>query len=192
MTEVQTTETKRDRVRRLLLTPLAENGFHFKRGSDPEAGRKMLDRLADDLAYLSDQQLATLCDCMRIKGEGTARNFWPTYATFVAYAQHIRARPLSEMPRLAAWFGGKAGRDALEDDRLVAEFRFWTRHHSPPVKDFQRRNVMSEAAEIQDRIMRIRDKQRRGVPLDPTERHDLDAYERDEAEALSLVRGAAA
>ncbi|MBR9764130.1 MAG: hypothetical protein GYB53_11550 [Rhodobacteraceae bacterium] len=192
MSEGQTTETKRDRVRRLLLTQLAENGFHFKRGSDAEAGRKMLDRLADDLGYLSDQQLATLYDCMRTKGEGAARNLWPAYATFVTYAQSLAGRPLSEMPRLAAWFGGKAGRDALEGNRLVAEFRFWRKHHSPPVRDFQMRGVMSEAAAIQDRVMRIRDKQRREVPLDAAERHDLEAYERDEAEALSMVRGAAA
>ncbi|MGI3165519.1 hypothetical protein [Pseudooceanicola sp. 200-1SW] len=185
-------ETKRDRVRRLLLTPLADIGFHWKRGTDPAEGQNRLDRLADELAYLSDRDLGRLFECMRTKGQGAARNLWPAHATFIAFAQEAEGRPLAEMPGLASWFASRAGRDALEGDRLVAEFWFWQRYHCPPVRDHQRRLVETKAAEIRDRVMRIRDKLRREVQIDEVDRRYLARVERDEAAALALVKHEAA
>lgn len=191
MTE-ERSETKRDRVRRLLLTPLEEIGFRWKRGTDPDKAQNRLDRLADELAYLSDRDLVRLFECMRTKGQGATRNFWPDHATFIAFAQDAEGRPLSEMPGLASWFGSRAGRDALEGDRLVAEFRFWRKHHCPPVKDHHHRVVETEASEIRDRVMRIRDKLRREVEIDDVDRGYLARYERDEADAMTLVKQEAA
>lgn len=49
LAEAGAAETKRDRVRRLLLAPL---GFRFPRKIDEAEGRKRLDRIADDVAVV--------------------------------------------------------------------------------------------------------------------------------------------
>ncbi|QOL79666.1 hypothetical protein [Pseudooceanicola spongiae] len=47
MTEDLKTETKRDRVRRLLLTPMAELGFRFPKAVSAEDGQRKLDRIGE-------------------------------------------------------------------------------------------------------------------------------------------------
>ena len=79
-------ETKRDRVRRLVLTPLAEAGFRFPRGTSDDAGKRDLDRLADGLGYLPDDKLDALRVSLMTKGQGTARCFWPSYASVIGLA----------------------------------------------------------------------------------------------------------
>ncbi|NVK57312.1 MAG: hypothetical protein HWE26_17045 [Alteromonadaceae bacterium] len=186
MSEEQKTETKRDRVRRLLLTPLAEMGFRWKRGTTDEDGRKRLDRVADDLAYLTDQNLDRLFLALQDKGEGSARCFWPEHATFVAYAQLAQPRPLSEMPGIASWFGSEAGRRAEEEGKLVAELRFWTVKRRPPMNDAERRRIAERAAEMRDRVARLCDKLDRGWSILPADAEWLAAYRRDEAAAQAL------
>ena len=58
MTEEQTTtETNRDRVRRLFINPMIELGFRFPHRTPEDIVRKRLDRMADDLGYLTDENL---------------------------------------------------------------------------------------------------------------------------------------
>lgn len=187
-TSDQTTETKRDRVRRLLIQPLADIGFRHRRGVSDADGRAFLDQLADDLAYLTDLNLQRLEEAMRSKGEGSARSFWPPRAAFLALAQVAQPRPLVEMPALASWFASEAGRRALEHGRLVAELRFWRRKHRPPLNDVERRRIAEDARDGQARVDRIRERLARGVLVDQPERAYLDAYDADEHRALELVR----
>lgn len=183
-------ESKRDRVRRLLLTPLAELGFRWPKGTEGGEGQRRLDRIADDLGYLSDANLVRLCSALRSKGEGSARCFWPAHATFVAYAQLAQPRPIGELPGLASWFGSAAGRQAEAAGRLVAEFRFWRARHRPPMNDGERRLIATRAGEMRDRVMRLGDRAAHGYGLDDADAAWLEAYRRHEAQALEMVRAA--
>ncbi|MBT9386969.1 hypothetical protein KM176_24225 [Pseudooceanicola sp. CBS1P-1] len=180
-------ETKRDRVRRLLLAPLAEMGFRFPKGTAPEEGQKRLDRIADELGYLDEANLVRLRESLRDKGEGSARRFWPAHATFVAYAQLAQPRPLHELPGIASWFASVAGQEALAAGRLVAEYRFWLRHHRPPMNDVERRRLAEQSRDAADRLARLRDKQGRGWRLDAADLAWLDAHQRDDARARTLI-----
>ena len=174
MTQAQDHESKRDRVRRLLLDRLGSIGFRFPKGTDPAEAQKRLDRLADELAYMTDLNLERLFEAMRSKGEGKARDFWPSHAAFIALAQLAQPRPLQEMPGLASWFGSAAGRAALAEGRLVAEYRWWREKHRPPL------NAQAKAARVKERLGHA-------LPVDPADREWLFAFERDEAAARELV-----
>jgi hypothetical protein len=185
-------ETRRGRVRGALM----RLGFRFPKGTTDEDAKKRLNRICDDLAYLSDESLRRLVGALRTKGEGSAKCFWPERATFLAFAEAVQSRPLEEAEGVASWFASVAGREALEGDRLVAEFRFWQRLKRPPMSKGDKLTLAQEAAEIRsqrDRARFNRDAGRAPV-LDDAE--FLRWYEATEARALALVeagrRGAAA
>jgi len=181
------TESKRGRVRRLLLEPMQQAGFHFKRGM-PEASQvKALDRMADALGYLSDTGLVTLRSCLMTKGEGSARTFWPGFATVVGFADAFHPRPLEEVPELLRWFRSTAGRAALEGDRLVAEFMFWQKKKRPPLSDADHKRVNDRAAEWNRRREVILDRQARNVGNAPDDQAWLAWYDALHQRVSALV-----
>jgi hypothetical protein len=157
------TETKRDRVRRILLDPLRDNGFRFKRGVSEEEACSRLNAIADDLAYMSDDGLKALRVSMRFKGEGASRTFWPSRASFIGFAEAFERSPLEEAPALLRWFASVEGPKALAGGIHVAQYLFWTRNKRPPMSPADRKAVEDHAAQIADRAMRVRDKLDRGV-----------------------------
>ncbi|HBM60862.1 MAG TPA: hypothetical protein DD444_16945 [Citreicella sp.] len=164
MTEVQTTtETNRDRVRRLLIEPLARRGFRFAKGTPPEEQTKRLNDLADSMGYLSDESLRVLEQCMRAKGQGSSRCFWPDLASFEGYAEAREPRPLGELPGVLRWFRSAAGAEALLGNRLVAEYEFWTARKRPPVSDRERAAVARRAVDHASKAERVRDRINRGL-----------------------------
>lgn len=80
-------ETKRDRLRRLLIAPLADEGMRFKRGTPEDKQKHQLGRLVDDLAYMTDAGLMTLCDWMRSHADGAGRCFWPATVAVISTAE---------------------------------------------------------------------------------------------------------
>ena len=129
MTDV---ETKRGRVRRLLIAPLEERGFRFPKGMDPKAGRDTLDAICDDLAYMRDHALGALCESMRTKGEGASKCFWPSRATFIGYAEDYQSRPLEELPAMSSWFRSVAGPKARAAGTMVPTLLFIEEKKRPP------------------------------------------------------------
>ncbi|WP_370286912.1 hypothetical protein [Pseudooceanicola nanhaiensis] len=193
MTEEQTTiETKRDRVRRLLITPAQDRGMRFRKGTSDEDQRKHLDRLCDELAYLSDRTLDALREWVTTHGEGSERTFWPTHTSIVSTAEAYEPRPLEETPGVAGWFRSRAGEAALAENRLIAEFLWWERKKRPPLSAHERKLVADRAASIASERARTEDKLNRGVaPLQP-DLEQLEYWKSIEARALSLVRDGAA
>lgn len=189
MTEAQNTtrETNRDRVRRLFIEPMLELGFRFKNRTPEQDQRKRLDAMADDLGYLTDENLQRVFATLRSKGEGSSRCFWPTRATMIAYAQIAQPRPVEEIPGLASWFGSVAGREALAEGRLVAEYRFWIRSHRPPMHEVEKRRVAEAGRQDASRAELLREKAQR-MDLDQQDQGWLDAFERHHAAAIKLVR----
>lgn len=187
-------ESQRGRVRRLLLEPLQDLGFRFKKGTPDDKAARRLTSLCDDLSYLSDESLQRLKLAMRDKGEGSARCFWPERATFIAFAQMVQERRIEDMPGMVSWFASAAGAAAVAGDRLVAEYRWWNSKHRPPMNEREKWLIDQKAKEFRSREEGIRDRMRRNVPVDMDDQGWLRAYEADHALALSLVqkaRGAA-
>lgn len=174
--EAPVVESKRARVRRLLIDPLVDLGFRFKQGMPDDKATTFLSRVADDLAYMSDDGLVALCVCLRTKGEGSAKCFWPAFATVLGFAEMFEHRPLIELPALLRWFKSAAGQAAHSRDRLVAEYWFWTKYKRPPVRDADKRMVSDKAAGLARRVELALDRQRRGADLEPAEQSFLDAY----------------
>lgn len=155
-------ETNRGRVRRLLLDPL---GFRSPRGTAPEAERKFLDALADELGYMRDAELQVLAGMLRSKGGGSARNFWPDLASFRGFAELVAPRPLAQMPKLLSWFGSVEGPKAAAEGTLVETYAYLERNKVPPASDGARRMVREEAAKNAHRLRVIEDRRRAGAPV---------------------------
>ena len=160
------TETKRDRVRRLLIDPL---GFRFPKRTEPDEARKRLDRLADDLGYLSDASLRTLADMLRTKGQGSERNFWPDHATFIGFAEVVQPRPVEELPALLSWFGSVEGPRAISEGTLVETFDWISRRKIPPYSPPARAAVNEEAAKNARRLSIIAERRAAGLTVAPDE-----------------------
>ncbi|WP_323764582.1 hypothetical protein [Marinovum sp.] len=146
-------ETKRGRVRRLLIEPLASGyggmGFRFPKGTDEKKQRSYLDWLADWLGYLSDEELERLRACLSAHGDGAKRCFWPARATVVFFAQAARPRPIETWPECASWFASIEGAKAREEGTLVATMLFIERNIRPPYTPKDRREVAARTAELQ-------------------------------------------
>ena len=182
-------ESKRDRVRRLLITPMQEAGFRFKQGTDPKKGQARLNQIIDDVAYMSDDGLAALCQSMMTKGDGSNRTFWPSHATFVGFAEAFEKRPLEELPKLIGWFASQAGRDALQANRLVAEYLFWQKFKRPPFRPEDIRSVTARAKKLAHDRDVIRDRQNREVRIDDDELRFMRWYDKTLAHVTALVEG---
>lgn len=192
MTDATTTETesKRARVRRLLIEPLTEGGMRAPKGTPPEKAAAYLDRLCDELAYLSDDGLGAVRRWAEANGEGSARCFWPGFVRFAQVAQAFQPRPVEELPEVASWFASRAGVEALaEPGRLVAELRFIEAKRRPPVIDHERARVRQVAAELAAEVARARELRDCGRMFDDAM---LARFEADEARARAIVAEGAA
>jgi hypothetical protein len=183
----QAAETSRDRVRRLLIAPAQERGMRFRRGTDPDAARRMLDRLCDDLAYLGDDALRPLAEWLVTHGDGADRSFWPPVVAIISTAEAFQPRPLEEFPGLASWFMSRAGIEARDAGRLVAELLWWDRKKRPPLNEREKRMIAEKASEMGRRVELTEDKLAREVEPGQDAREFLAWYRALERRALDLV-----
>ena len=173
-------ESNRARVRRLLFDPL---GMRHKSGTDA-AGQKSLDAVADAIGHLTDLQLDAVRRLVAPFGQGSARNFYPDRATFIAWAHVVDPRPLFDDPRLAGWFASVEGPRMVAEGTLVESWEFFERHHRPPSLDLDRHRVWTRASENQSRALRIEERIARGLGVDPGDRFFVTRY-RFRQEALA-------
>tara|TARA_R110002049_G_scaffold23545_10_gene83662 strand:- start:47988 stop:48599 length:612 start_codon:yes stop_codon:yes gene_type:complete len=179
-------ETNRARVRRLFIDPLTRDGMRFEHVTKPEAKRRKLDQMADDLGYLSDESLRVLAACMRTKGEGAKKVFWPSRVSILGFAETRHHRPLQDVPGLQSWFVSAAGRTAASvPGRLVAEHGFWKKHKRPPMTDLEWKHIHQVAADYARRVELIDDRIARDVLVTDEE---LD-WHRRYRETEEMLRG---
>ena len=178
-------ETKRGRVRRLLIEPMRALGFRRPGKWRAAAWEQELVKIADDLAYLSNQNLDVLFGMLRSKGQGAARNEWPARATILGLAQVVQPRPVEEMPNLVSWFRSAAGPRAEAAGELVEEFRFFEARHRPPLNDGERRVISERAFENRRRLQIIAE---RSAPT-VEDRAWRAAYMQDEARVKAIMAG---
>ncbi|PIL20418.1 hypothetical protein P775_09775 [Puniceibacterium antarcticum] len=139
-------ETNRDRVRRLLISPLDDLGYQRPSGIKADLWVAELVKLCDDLAYLSDHDLATLFQMLRAKGQGKLRKEWLRRGPILSFAHVVCERPIEELPNLVSWFRSVEGPRARLQGVLVNEFEFFARHHRPPLNDGEHRRIRDAAA----------------------------------------------
>ncbi|WP_299734681.1 hypothetical protein [uncultured Roseobacter sp.] len=183
-------EGKRDRVRRILIDPLKADGMRFRKTVTEEKQRQSLDRLADDLSYMTDDGLHALRLWMRSHGDGAAKCFWPMTVSIISTAESFEPRPLEELPALRRWFASAAGRRALEGDRLVAEYEFWRKFKRPPITPRDQEAVARRAAEWASKAERVQDRIRRGLLPMHDDASWLHWYEETTERAKALVSSA--
>lgn len=158
----ETKESNRARVRRLLLGPL---GFRSPKGTPAEAEREMLDAVADELAYLTDDDLGVLARVMAPHGTGSAKCFWPDRASFTGFAHMVRARPLTEDPKLLRWWASIEGQRMVQAGTLVETYQYFERHRAPPVKSGAMARIADEAHDNARRLTVAEEKERLGIAL---------------------------
>lgn len=178
MAEKETaTETKRDRVRRLLIDPLARDGMRFKAQVSPEDQRKRLDRMADDLTYMSDANLSRLRITLSTKGDGAKGDFWPRRVTVLKFANMAQHRPIEDIPGFRSWFASAAGVEAARVPGLLqAQYLFWCREFHPPVADVHARAVTMKAKELAEREGYLNRRLAEGACLSPQDAEWLRRY----------------
>lgn len=190
MTGSETHETKRWRVRRLLIDPLIADGFRKRQATAEAQHHDFLDRVADGLSYMSDEGLRCLRQSLASKGEGSARAFWPCYATIIGWAEFLERRPLEELPELLRWFASRAGPEALAAGHHVAEYEFWKKYKRPPAMPGEREKVVKAAAEWNARAERFREEiARLGHTRWPQDQQWLDWYESQGDYVRGLIEG---
>jgi len=178
-------ESNRARVRRLLFAPL---GFRWPRTMPEDDGRARLNALADELAYLTDSDLAVLTGMLRVHGQGSAKNFWPDRATFIGYAHLVRPLPLDADPKLRSWFASVEGPRALAEGTLVETWQYFETKRVPPATPQARAMVARKAAENSRRVTYIRDQIKREVRPAPDDAKFLSWYEAQTKALSALVR----
>lgn len=188
MTDV---ETKRGRVREMLIDPLVRSGMCFRRDVGADEARRKLDDLADQLAYMADAPLRALADSLRTKGEGSHRKFWPERITVLGLAEEFQRREIEELPGLVSWFGSIEGPRARDNGTLVPTFLFLREFKRPPVKgdaDFRKVRINGMWwSELADEIRLARDRARRGMSR-PDDGPMLEWVAGIEARAEALVQ----
>ena len=181
-------ESKRGRVRRILFEPLEEMGFRKNGTVKADDHKSKMDRLADNLAYMSDQSLGVLCEMLRSKGQGRDRMFWPLPATIYGLAELVEPTPLEELPNLLSWFRSIEGPKALKAGTLVETWAYFHKYKRPP--QMAGMQIQRDADDHARKCERVRDRAARGV-ADPAELHWLDRYEKRLAYCRAIVLGTA-
>lgn len=186
------TESNRDRVRRLLFLPLGYRAPQAGKGRmTPEEERAFLDGIADELSYVPDDGLSAMAAMLRGKGEGAARDFWPSRACFVGHAEFVCPRPMQASPALMRWFSSIEGPKAIAAGTLVETWAHVERWKVPPVKPEAQAEIRRRAAENASRLERERERAARGVVW-PDEAEWARRYEARRQFCLDLVEKARA
>lgn len=179
-------ESKRGRVRRLLIEPLTELGFRKSGKVTADRHKANIASLADELAYMSDDSLTSLYAMLRTKGQGGQRDIWPSTATMVGFAELVQERPLEELPGLVRWFASVEGPKALHDGTLVETWLYFHKHKKPP---FSAQHIIREKADANRRKLALyRDRAKRNV-ADESELDWVRRYEARLTYCTDLVQG---
>ena len=182
---MEATETNRDRVRRVLFEPL---GFRHPKRVAEAAGVAMLNAIADELSYMSDENLAVLARMMRVHGEGSSRDFWPARAAFISFAHLCQPLPLEADTKLISWFASREGDQMVNDRTLVETWRYFEAKRVPPATPQARALVLDRARDAARRIDIVHERREAGLGVDPAEADFVKRYEADQARMMTLLR----
>lgn len=177
-------ETKRDRVRRLLINPLTATGMRKQsRMKEPEFA-EMLIRLADKLSYLPDLTLEGLVAWCTKNARGKERNQWPDEVAIVSQAMSLQPPPARSCPYVVSVLRSKAGDRAAEMGYLT-ELYMAARNYGPPFSKLNLQRIAREAQANLAELEKVQSSVTRGVAT--LERQQwLNWYLRHQSEALEI------
>lgn len=150
-------ESKRGRVRRLLIEPLDALGFKRAAKVPDDVFKTKMDRMIDSLTYMSDRNFAVMFDMLKSKGEGRGRDVWPSAATIYGIAELVQPRPISELPSLLSWFQSVEGPKCRDAGTLPETWKYFQIFKRPPSPSAVRR-IAKDATRNQSRVSRIRER----------------------------------
>lgn len=178
-------ETKRDRVRRILIDPLLQAGMKKQtRMKQPEYEAFQI-KLCDRLSHMSDKNLLGMVSFITRHAKGGERNQWPDEVSIVSCALSIQPPPPRSCPYVVSVLKSEAGQRAKTLGYHVELFMF-VRKFGPPFSKVNRKKLADEAQENRKEMSRVVNAIERGTALEER-RQWLDWYLRHEAEALAII-----
>lgn len=181
----QMAETKRDRVRRLLIKPLLDAGM--KKQTRMPAGDylEFQVRLADKLSYLPDIHLRGLVVQVMRMAKGPERNQWPDEVSITNWAHDLQVPPPRKHPFAISVLRSRAGKRA-RDLGYHAELLIALRKSGPPFSKYDLRRMPEEARENREELDRVaRLVQGGSAPIE--RRQWRDWYLRHQQEAIAIM-----
>lgn len=167
------------RVAALLIEPLA--GLSRRRGMSAEDHDRMLGRLAERLAYMSDDNLRGMHDLiLRHAGKGV----WPAEALIKAWAYDLQLPPPRDCDYARSLIRSAMGRQAREEGWAVELYRI-AKRLGPPPNRYVLGQLRDEAATNRRRRLVIRENIEAGRASEQ-DRAWLAAYHADLAEVDAI------
>jgi hypothetical protein len=145
--------------------------------------------LTDRLAYMTPDNLQTLAEVILENASGNPPA-WPSEALVMQWAHAIQAAPPRERRIVTSWLASVEGPVAEAGGYLVELLR-WLRRHRRPLTPNDLKRVRVEAADMQGRLLRIRERIAKGVPW-PDDHDTLSVYLADLAQARQFVQSGVA
>lgn len=106
------TESRRARVRRLLIQPLEDAGMRRPSGWSLAEYQAFLGRLQDRLGYMDEGNLTGMRALLFAKGRGKDHDIWPKEVTIMFIARNLQAPPPRECDYAASVMRSAMGRAA--------------------------------------------------------------------------------
>ncbi len=145
----------RDQVRTVLIARCEEAGLTRPAKRSAEEHRQALAKLADRIAYMAPDTLATLADVL-IRNAQVKRGvaLWPSEAVVLHLAKGLQEPPVEEPDIVGSWFASRQGPQILAGGYEVELLYFLRRRGVPPqAADLAR--LRAEAAENRREMERI-------------------------------------
>lgn len=178
-------ESKRDRVRRILINPLLRAGMRKQNKMKADQYSEMLTRLADKLSYLDELHLRGLEPKIIRHAKGKERNEWPAEVSIISWAYEVQSPPPRKCAYVVSVLKSKAGARALEYGYLP-ELLMALRTFGPPFSKLDLQQLAQTARANRQDLKRVREMIERGTA--PLERRQwMDWYLRHEREAKAIM-----
>ena len=172
----------RARVETVLMARLRAAGYRKPRGlaqADFDVG---LAALADRLAYLTPDNLATLAEAIV---DTAALPNWPAERWVLDMAATLQRPPVQHVRVIQSWLGSVEGPKAVARGDLVPLYRFLQRHKRPPVA-YEMRKIAEAASADNHRLMIWHERLAIGTLIE-ADRQALAHHDADLADALAIV-----
>lgn len=181
--EAQRGESGRARVKRVLIGRLEAGGMMRKRGVSVADHDAAMDKLADRLAYMSEQGLKGLAMYLvRMSGE---RNVWPALNIVLSAAWSMEPPPPTGNDYLVSLMRSRAGEAALSGGYAL-ELYAEAKRLGPPPSKYQTAKLRERAGDNRHRVGVIEGKIKRGCASEE-DRRWLENYYKFSAEAEALI-----
>lgn len=173
----------RARVKEHLWDRLDQAGLQRPKGMTIEAYTGMQARLADRLAYMLPENLATLAEIV-IDNPAPRGRCW-SEVLLLGEAKALQTPPVTDLPIVTSWLASIEGPAALAGGFAVELFRHLRRTGRPP-RPYDLTRIREEAANNARQIELVSNRQVRDV-ASAEDKAWLEAYRRDHERVRQII-----